>query len=140
MALSPDTLEYDLAEAIEARDAVRLRQLIDSAEFVLIAVAEDEGDEEEDEEASASVFSTQVDEADLLVAFTNEEAASEFVSEMGEEFDDDEEIEGYVLDGDALLDYMPPEHGLFLNPESEDPMMIDEELLGLIQKADGQPE
>jgi hypothetical protein len=41
-----------------------------------------------------------------------------------------------VLDGDALLQYMPPEHGLYLNPESDDALVIDQDLLALVQKAE----
>lgn len=139
MALSADSFESKLADAIEQRDAVLLRQLIDPAEFVLIAVSEEEA-EEDDEEASANVFSTEMDGMELLVAFTNEEAAGGFVSAMEEEFEDEEEVEGYVLDGGALLDYMPPEHGLYLNPESDDPLILDGELVSLIRNADGESE
>ena len=72
----------------------------------------------------------------LVVAFTNESAAGDFVHSMEEIFEEGDEIEGYVLNGDALLEYMPPEHGLFLNPESDDSLVIDHELLELVQKSE----
>ncbi len=133
MTQSPESsLEAQLAGAVEERDAVRVRQLIDSAEFVLLTAA----DEEDDDEEGANVFSTELDGMDLLVAFSNEDAAGEFVNSMGDVYEEDEEIEGYVLDGDALLQFMPPGHGLFLNPESDDSLIIDQDLLELVQKSE----
>ena len=133
MSESPESLESQLAGAIQQRDAVRVRQLIDAAEFVLLTMS-DEGDG--DDEEGANVFSTDLDGMDLLVAFTNEDAAGEFVHSMEEIYEEGDEIEGYVLDGDALLQYMPPDHGLFLNPESDDSLVIDYELLELVQKSE----
>jgi hypothetical protein len=132
MSESTESLESKLADAIEQRDAVLVRQLFDTAEFVLLTVS-DEGD---DDEEGANVFSTDMDGMDLLVAFTNEQAAGDFVRSMEEIYEEGDEIEGYVLDGDALLDYMPPEHGVFLNPESDDSLVIDHELIQLVQKAE----
>ena len=132
MTESTESLESKLADAIEQRDAVLVRQLFDTAEFVLLTVS----DEEDDDEEGANVFSTDVDGMDLLVAFTNEQAAGDFVRSMEEIYEEGDEIEGYVLDGDALLDYMPPEHGVFLNPESDDSLVIDHDLIQLVQKAE----
>jgi hypothetical protein len=133
MSESTESLESKLADAIEQRDAVLVRQLFDTAEFVLLTVSDEEDD---DEEEGANVFSTDVDGMDLLVAFTNEQAAGDFVRSMEEIYEEGDEIEGYVLDGDALLDYMPPEHGVFLNPESDDSLVIDHDLIQLVQKAE----
>ena len=132
MSDSPESLESKLAGAIEQRDAVLVRQLLDSAEFVLLTIP----DEDDDDEEGASVFSTDIDGMDLVVAFTNEQAAGEFVHSMEDIYEEGDDIEGYVMDGDALLQYMPPEHGLYLNPESDDPLVIDYELLELVLKAE----
>ena len=129
---SSESLESKLAGAIEQRDAVLVRRLIDSAEFVLLTMS----DEDDDDEEGANVFSTDLDGMDLLVAFTNEQAAGDFVHSMEEIYEDGDEIEGYVLDGDALLQYMPPEHGLYLNPESDESLVIDQELLQLVMKSE----
>lgn len=132
MSEPSESFESKLAEAIDERDAVLVRQLMDTAEFVLLTMNE----EDEDDEEGANVFSTDVDGMELLVAFTNEQAAGDFVHSMEEHYEDGDEIEGYVLDGDALLEYMPPQFGLFLNPESDDSILIDFELLELVQKAE----
>lgn len=132
MSESTESLESKLADAIEQRDAVLVRQLIDAAEFVLLTMS----DEEDDDEEGANVFSTDLDGMELLVAFTNEDAAGDFVRSMEEIYEEGDEIEGYVLDGDALLQYMPPEHGLYLNPESDDALVIDHDLLELVLKSE----
>jgi len=132
MSESTETLESKLTDAVDQRDAVLVRQLIDGAEFVLLTLPDDEADDEE----GANVFSTDLDGMELLVAFTNEKTAGDFVNTMEELFEDDDEIEGYVLDGDALLQYMPPDYGLLLNPESDDSLVIDLDLIELVQKSD----
>ena len=133
MSESPEPLESKLAGAIEQRDAVLVRQLFETAEFVLLTMSDEEdGDDEE----GANVFSTDLDGMDLLVAFTNEQAAGDFVHSMEDIYEEGDEIEGYVLDGDALLQYMPPEHGLYLNPESDDSLVIDHDLIELVLKAE----
>ncbi|WP_182867356.1 SseB family protein [Rhodopirellula sp. JC639] len=132
MSDSTESLESQLATAIEQRDAVLVRQLFGAAEFVLLTMS----DEEDDDEEGANVFSTDLDGMHLVVAFTSEQTAGDFVHSMEEYYEEGDEIEGYVLDGDALLQYMPPEHGLFLNPESEQSLVIDHDLLELVQKSE----
>ncbi|QEG00933.1 hypothetical protein Mal15_50090 [Stieleria maiorica] len=132
MSDSTESLESQLATAIEQRDAVLVRQLFEAAEFVLLTMSDDEDDDDE----GANVFSTDLDGMHLVVAFTSEQTAGDFVHSMEEYYEEGDEIEGYVLDGDALLQYMPPEHGLFLNPESEQSLVIDHELLELVQKSE----
>lgn len=134
MSESTETLETKIADAIEQRDAVLVRQLFDTVEFVLLSSSE-EGQQEDDDEG-VNVFSADLDGMPVLVAFTNEEAATEFVHSVESGYNEGDEIEGYVLDGGALLEYMPPEHGLLLNAESEDAMLIDPELLDLVQKSE----
>ena len=131
MSESTETLESKLTEAVDQRDALLVRQLIDGAEFVLLTLPDDADDDEE----GANVFSTDIDGMELLVAFTNEHAAGDFVNSMEDLFEEGEEVEGYVLDGDALLQYMPPEYGLLLNPESDESLVIDLDLIELVQKA-----
>lgn len=111
MSQPQSTLESKLADALEQRDAVLVRQLMAEAEFVLLSLPD-----EDDDEDAANVLSADIDDMEVLVAFTNEKAAEAFVQSMDEMYDEDDEIEGYVLQGDALLDYMPPDHGLLLNP------------------------
>lgn len=132
MSDATESLEDKLAAAMESRDAVVVRQLMEDAEFVLLSVS----DEEDDDEDAANVLSADIDDVEMLVAFTNESAAQKFVGTMDDMYEEDDEIEGYVLDGGALLDYMPPEHGLLLNPESEDSIVVDVEMVGLIQKSE----
>ena len=132
-----EPLENQLADAIQERDAVLVRRLMEQAEFVLLTVNSDETDEAaDDDEDGPHVMSKEVDGMELVVAFTNDQAAGDFVHSASDLYQDDEDVQGYVLDGDALLQYMPPEYGLLLNPESDPSMIIDGELLGLVQKAE----
>lgn len=130
-----ESLENQLADAIQERDAVLVRRLMEQAEFVLLTVNSDETGEDEDEDGP-HVMSKEVDGMELVVAFTNDQAAGDFVHSASDLYQNDEDVQGYVLDGDALLQYMPPEYGLLLNPESDPSMIIDGELLGLVQKAE----
>ncbi|MDM4016903.1 SseB family protein [Roseiconus lacunae] len=127
-----ESFESQFVDAVEKRDAALVRQMMAQAEFVLLAVADDEDDSEED--GAANVFSTEVDGMDLLVAFTSDEAARNFIDLRRDQYEEDEEIGGYILGGETLLEYMPPEHGLYLNPDTESPMVVDQELLALVQK------
>ncbi|MCD0460999.1 SseB family protein [Roseiconus lacunae] len=127
-----ESFESQFVDAVEKRDAALVRQMMAQAEFVLLAVADDEDDSEED--GAANVFSTEVDGMDLLVAFTSDEAARNFIDLRRDQYEEDEEIGGYILGGETLLEYMPPEHGLYLNPDTESPMVVDHELLALVQK------
>jgi hypothetical protein len=135
MPEAPDDAHTELVNAIEQRDAVQIRQLMEDLEFILLMMS-DEGEGGEQDEDAANVISTEIDGMDLLVVFTKDSAVQQFINSMEEMFDEDEEVEGYILSGGNLLEYMPPEHGLYLNPESDDALVVDTELVGLVGQAD----
>ena len=122
-AASPESVSI-LFDAIDHRDIKTLSQLIVDIHFMLINVGEAD---EEDEEALGAVTG-QVDDREVLIAFTSEEFATEFVDEMGEMFDEGKKINGFVVDGVSLLNYLPEEFGILLNPETEGAALIDSEL------------
>ncbi len=107
--------------AIEERDSAALRGLILAGEFVLLSVSSDEDDDEE----SVGALTAEIGDFEVIVAFTTEENAGAFVREMGELFEDEEGVDGVVVEGDALLEYLPEGFGLLLNPEIEDAAVID---------------
>ncbi|TWU00918.1 hypothetical protein [Stieleria varia] len=125
MTESPDHSE--LRAAIEAQDAPKIRDWIAGREFVLINVR-DEGADEDDEEA-VGVLTAEIEEQDVWVAFSSEPLAGHFVQTMPEMFSDDEEIEGYVVDGESLLLYIPEDVGLLLDPESDEPCLLSIKLM-----------
>ncbi|WP_158222576.1 SseB family protein [Rhodopirellula sp. MGV] len=128
-----ESFESQFAVAVEDRDAQLMRQMIGQAEFVLLAVTDE--DEEDADDGAANVFSTEVDGMDLLVAFTSDDAARNFIELRKDQYKDEDEIGGYILGGETLLEYMPPDHGLYLNPDTDSPLVVDIDLLALVQKA-----
>ena len=112
--------DADLATAIEARDGNRLRELVLAGEFILINVQS-----EDDEEEGVGALTADLNDQPVLVAFTSEAHAGTFVGAMGELFEESDEVQGFLVEGDALLEYLPDEYGLLLNPETDDPQLID---------------
>jgi len=125
-----DTEFAKLFAAIPERDAEQLRSLIVASEFVLISIGE-----EDDGEENVAALTAEVGDFDVLVVFTSEQNASHFVGEMGELFEDEEDVEGVVVEGDALLGYLPDGFGLLINPEVEEANVIDPTLVTEILNA-----
>jgi len=113
-----------LFDAISDRDATKIRQLILEMEFVLININHNLEDEDD-----VSTLTADVEDFDVIVAFTSEKLAGEFVESMDEIFDEAESVDGVVVTGDALLDYLPEELGLMVNPDDEAKGIIDPKLL-----------
>ncbi|QDT08352.1 SseB family protein [Planctomycetes bacterium K23_9] len=127
-------IESELIDAINARKAAEVRELIFQIEFVLIRVSENE---EEDDDENFGALTASVDDDDVLVSFTSEEAAGNFVGAKGQElFEEGEEIEGFMVDGKTLLEYLPETFGLLINPESELTAVIDADLASKIRSDD----
>jgi hypothetical protein len=120
-----ETSDSKLFEAIAAGDADQTRLLLIASEFILIRV-----NEEEDDDENFGALTADVDGTDVLVAFTSEQTASDFISQMGEElFDKEEEIDGFVVDGETLLDYLPENFGVLIDPEHENTAVLTAELV-----------
>ena len=123
-----------LSSAINDRDATRLQTVLAGIDFILINI---EDDQDEDDE-NIGALTAQIDDYDALVAFTSEDNASEFVQSMGELFDTDDEIEGFMVEGSTLLEFLPEGFGLLLNPESEQKQIVDVALANLLIAATGE--
>lgn len=114
--------ENDLMTAIIDRDAATIRQHVLGREFILINISDEEDDEEEDQ---MGALTAEIDNFDVLVVFTSEETAGHFVESMGEMFEDQDDITGFVVEGQALLEYLPDHFGLLINAESENAQVVD---------------
>lgn len=112
-----------LLDAISERDASRVRSLISEADFFVISVSDD--DDENDEVAA---MTAEIGEFEAVVAFTSEKAATVFVTEREDLFGDEEGIDGVLVEGTMLLEYLPEGFGLLLDPESETASVIDPSL------------
>jgi hypothetical protein len=114
-----------LAELIDDRDAASIAKALHNREFTMIEV---EGDEE-GEEKGAMV--AQMEDFDVVVAFSSEEQASEFAQEMPDLFED-ETVDGFLIDGYSLFTELPEDIGLIIDPESEHCCVLDPDLVKAI--------
>lgn len=123
------------ASLIAIRDADSLRQLLLASEFVLISVsnADEEGDDDDD---GYGALTAEIDGFEALVVFTEEQLAGTFVRDQDDIFGEGEEVEGIVVEGDALLEYLPEGFGMLVNPEFEDASVIDPALAGEVLASD----
>lgn len=115
-------LYADLVAAIENQNAESIKQLLANAEFILINVQGPEDDDEDDE--SIGALTADLEDMQVLVVFSSEEHAGTFVSEMTDMFDPEEEVQGFMVEGDMLLDYLPEEFGMLINPETDDALIM----------------
>ncbi len=109
-----------LIAAINERDASQVRSLILGREFVMISIS---GDDEDDDNVGA--LTAELGDFEVLVVFTSEQNAGVFVREMGELFENEEEVDGVFVEGNAVLEYLPEGFGMLLNPEIESAIVID---------------
>lgn len=115
--------DSDIATATTQRDASRLSSLINASEFIMISIAE--GDQQEE---AVGALTAEVSGFEVLVAFTTEENAGEFVRAQGELFEDGEDVDGVVVEGGALLDHLPEGYGLLVDPETDAAALIEPSL------------
>ena len=120
-----DAFLSKFAVAIDSVDTKRLLQLIVDQNFVLISVVDDTDGDDDD---AMGAITAEVEDFDVLVAFTSEPLAGEFVDAMGDMFGDQDQVQGFIVDGEALLDYLPEDYGLLLNPETEYVALIEPDL------------
>ena len=121
-------VEEHLLEAVADRDADALRTRLLQRSFVVIRIIND--DDAEDD--GISTLRAEVGDFEALVAFTNETKASAFVQEMDDLFEDNDEVEGMFVEGEALIELLADGLGLLLNPEDETAVVIDPALAKLV--------
>jgi hypothetical protein len=84
-----------------------------ASDFILLSTSK----AGENDEENVGALTAEVEEVEVLVAFTTEENAKTFVNEMADLFSEDESVDGILVDGAAMLEYMPEGYGLLLDPE-----------------------
>lgn len=117
---SKSNISSQISEAVAERDVASLRTVLLGHEFVLISVSDGTDDEE-----NVGALTAELEGFDVLVAFTSESRAGEFVGEMDELFEDNEEVEGVVVEGDAMLEYLPEGYGILVDPEADGACVIE---------------
>jgi hypothetical protein len=121
-------VEAHLLEAVAERDADAIRATLLQGTFVVISIIGPDSDEQDE----ISTLRAEVDDFEALVTFTSEQRASLFVKEMDDLFDEDDEVEGVFVAGEALLDLLADGLGLLINPEDETVVVIDPELAKIV--------
>src|SRR6056297_2474756 len=116
-----DAQYADLVTAIDDQNAGKIRKILLGGEFILISVHDPE---DPDDEEGVGALTADLDGEEVLVVFSSEEQAGAFVGEMTDMFDENEEVQGFMVEGDALLEYLPEDFGMLLNPETDDVQLI----------------
>jgi len=118
--IMPDT-NTNLHDAITEGNVTELHSKILASEFVLLSTSKAEDNEDE----NVGALTAEIGDFEVLVAFTSEENAGAFVQEMGELFGEDESVDGILVEGAAMLEYLPEGYGLLLDPELENSSIMD---------------
>ncbi len=109
-----------IADAAEANEAEVAENIIRSGEFIVFQQVDMESGEIEDAgEGNFSVVLAEVDEELAVVCFSNEEAANNFALEIAEDLPDGRELPAVTMDGNTLLDGLPEDCGLLVNPGTD---------------------
>ncbi|MDA7874801.1 hypothetical protein N9B39_02040 [bacterium] len=105
----------NLHDAISNGNVPDIHRKILASEFILLSTSK----AGEDDDDNVGALTAELEEAEVLVAFTTEENAKTFVDGMADLFSEDESVDGILVDGAAMLEYMPEGYGLLLDPELE---------------------
>ncbi len=120
-----------IQEAVAEREAKKLKSLIESHEFIVLSTASEDGDEPE------GAFTAQIEEMEALVVFSSEEIAEGFVESSSDLFGDDEEVEGILVAGPALLEFLPVDFAVLLDPETDNAVILEPKLIEEIKASEG---
>ena len=82
-------------------------------------------DAAEEEEEEIAPLCAEVDGYETIVCFTSLEDSQRFAEENPALLDENEELPLFAVTGKDLLENLPSEMGLVINPESEDSIMLD---------------
>tara|TARA_Y100000385_G_C13023144_1_gene607116 strand:- start:589 stop:978 length:390 start_codon:yes stop_codon:yes gene_type:complete len=102
-------------EAITNGDVPDIHSKILASDFILLSTSK----ADENEEESVGALTAELEDVEVLIAFTSEDNAKAFVDEMDDLFAEDESVDGILVNGSAMLEYMPDGYGLLLDPELE---------------------
>ena len=109
-----------IADAAEANDANTAENIIRSSEFIVFQQIDmDSGEVEEDEEGNFSVVLAEVDDDVAVVCFSSQAAADTFAQEIGDDLPAGRDLPAVLMDGNMLLDGLPEDCGLLVNPSSD---------------------
>ncbi len=112
-----DVVGEALALAVEEGEEAEVDQIIRRHDFLVLQQFDPEtGHVDENDDGSFNVVLVEVDEESAVVAFTQEKLASEFLLDVEEDLPEIENYPAIMLDGNTLLDGLPEDCGLLINP------------------------
>jgi hypothetical protein len=117
MSNDAEELGAQIAAAAENEDAAVAASAIRSGDFIVFQQVDPENAGSESEEA-VSVVLAQVDEDTAVVCFSDQRLAQVFAEEISDEIPPGQELPAVILSGDVLLDGLPDDCGLLVNPGS----------------------
>lgn len=119
--ISGSELSQQILSAIEAENIDLVESAIRGGEFILFQQVDPEsGEVEEDAEGNFSVVIAELEEHSAVVCFTDPDIATNFVNEVVDDLPVGQSLPSVILDGDVLLDGLPEDCGLLLNPTSDE--------------------
>lgn len=112
-----DVIGEALALAFEEGEIAAVDIIIRKHDFLVLQQFNPEtGEVDENDDGSFNVVLVEVDEESAVVAFTQEKLASEFLADVEDELPHAENYPAIMLDGNTLLDGLPEDCGLLINP------------------------
>ena len=115
-----DVIGDALVMAHEQGDLTEVHRIIRSHDFMVLQQFDPEtGEVSENEDGSFNVVLVEVEEDAAVVAFTQEKFAAEFLHDVEDDLPDAENYPAVMLDGNALLDGLPEDCGLLINPGAQ---------------------
>ena len=117
------SLNESIHEAVAERDAGQLKSLIISGEFTILSSSVD------DEDQNVGAFIAEIDTIEALIVFSTDSIARSFVEGIKDPTVEDESIDGILIDGPSLLEYLPDDYGVLLDAESEHALIIEPDLI-----------
>jgi hypothetical protein len=111
-----------IADALDADDAVVAASIIRSGDFIVLKQIDVEDEEEAtgDKEGNFSVVLAEMEgNENAVVCFSNQDFVEGFVDEISGDIPPGRDLPAVMLDGESLLDGLPSDCGLLLNPGAE---------------------
>ena len=114
--------------AVAERDIPTIHSLFAKSEFILLSSSRDEEDQHD------GAFVAEIEEMQMLLVFTENAKAHQFVDKAGHSISANEEVDGIYIEGLALIDYLPSEFGILLDAECNNALIIERELMQTVKQ------
>lgn len=115
-----EDLGPSLANAAQLDDSVLAATVIRGGNFIVFQQIDTEtGQGARDNEGGFSVVLAAVEEDTAVVCFSNPTAAEGFVADIADSIPAGRELPSVVLDGNTLLNGLPSDCGLLVNPGAD---------------------